>query len=290
MSIKIFSIEGNRQKLDGGAMFGHVPRVLWEKWVYPDERGCIDLSCRCLLVQLDDKLILCETGVGAFFDPKLASRYGVEDVSSNKLIENLKILGFDPEDIDIIILSHLHFDHAGGLLSTYKETVSSGKMQIVFPNAKFIVSKEAFKRAKYPHVRDRVSFIPELPSLLEKSGRLQLIGEENEIDSHIQFFVSNGHTPGQLLTLIKGERSNVLFCGDLVPGRFWLHLPITMGYDRYPEKLVDEKDDILTRAFKEGWYLFFTHDPTCAMCKVIKDEKSRLCASETKQKVIEFKL
>src|SRR4051812_44570609 len=113
MNVKISSVEGNRQLLDGGAMFGNAPRLVWERWIKPDDRGRIPLACRAMLIELDNKKILCETGIGAFFEPKLAERFGVETPSKHMLLENLKKLNVNPEDIDEVILSHLHFDHAG---------------------------------------------------------------------------------------------------------------------------------------------------------------------------------
>lgn len=266
MTATITSIEGNRQLLDGGAMFGNAPRPVWEKWIKPDNIGRIPLACRCLLIELDGKKILCEAGIGAFFDPKLADRYGVQSPDRHLLLENLKAAGHSPESIDYVILSHLHFDHAGGLMPTYNE-IQSGNRELVFPNAKFIVGKEAWERALHPHSRDKASFIPELTSKLNSSGRLIVYPTDplpEELKDHFEFIESNGHTPGQMHTLFKGEKEKVFFCGDLIPGRPWVHIPITMGYDRFPEMLIDEKAAVYQRAVPEKWLLFFTHDPEAA--------------------------
>ena len=167
--MKLWSILGNSQKLDGGAMFGNAPRAMWERWSVVDAQNRIDLACRALLASpLDGKTVLFETGIGAFFDPKLRARYGVQE-SSHVLLESLADAGFQHTDIDVVVLSHLHFDHAGGLLAPWAE----GKpLELLFPNATFVVGAEHWQRALKPHPRDRASFIPELQPLLEASGRL----------------------------------------------------------------------------------------------------------------------
>lgn len=277
MSVQISSIEGNRQLLDGGAMFGNAPRPVWEKWIAPDNIGRIPLACRSMLVEFDSCKVLCETGIGAFFEPKLAERFGVQSPDRHLLLENLKRLGVQPEDIDYVILSHLHFDHAGGLLPTFHD-LERGRKELVFPKAQFIVGEEAWRRALDPHPRDKASFIPELTELLQKSGRLLQIPKDPlppVLKDRIEFIFTEGHTPGQMHTLFKGDKQKVFFCGDLIPGRPWIHLPITMGYDRYPEKLIDEKSAVYQRATPENWLLFFTHDPEAAASHVKAGEKGR---------------
>lgn len=273
----ISSIEGNRQLLDGGSMFGNAPRPVWEKWIAPDDIGRIPLACRCLLIELDGKKILCETGIGAFFEPKMAQRFGVQTPEKHLLLENLKAQGHAPESIDYVILSHLHFDHAGGLLPPYKD-IAAGNKELVFPKAKFIVGEEAWKRALHPHFRDRASFIPELTEKLKNSGRLIIYPQDplpKELQDRIEFLTSDGHTPGQMHTLFTGDKGKVFFCGDLVPGRPWIHLPITMGYDRFPEMVIDEKSRIYERALKEDWLLFFTHDPEASASHLKKTESGK---------------
>lgn len=270
MSAYITSIEGNRQLLDGGAMFGNAPRPVWEKWIAPDALGRIPLACRCMLLEFDGVKVLCETGIGAFFEPKMAERFGVQTPDRHLLLENLSAAGHSPESIDYVILSHLHFDHAGGLLPTFAQ-ISKGDSELVFPKAKFIVGEEAWKRALHPHFRDRASFIPGLTDQLLASGRLLLVPRDplpEPLATRLEFIVSEGHTPGQMHTLFKGDRQKVFFCGDLIPGRAWVHLPITMGYDRFPEQLIDEKAKVYQRAEKEDWVLFFTHDAEVAASHV----------------------
>lgn len=262
----ITSIEGNRQRLDGGAMFGNVARPVWEKWIRPDELGRIPLACRALLVESGGVKILCEAGIGAFFGPKLAARYGVETPDRHRLLESLQAKGISPDQVDFVVLSHLHFDHAGGLLPTHSQ-IREGRKELVFPRAQFLVGEQAWERARVPHARDRASFLPELNDLLERSGRLVRVGQDPLPDKwpgRAEFIFTDGHTPGQMHALFSGDSGKVFFCGDLVPGQAWAHIPITMGYDRFPERLIDEKTALYRRAAEENWLLFFTHDPESA--------------------------
>lgn len=287
-SICISEVQGNSQRLDGGSMFGNAPRAVWEKWTPPDELSRIPLACRALLIEIDGQKILCETGIGAFFDPKLAERFGIENHERHMLLENLKNLGLDHGDIDYVILSHLHFDHAGGLLPTYNE-IQAGNDELLFSKAKFLVGIEAFARAENPHSRDRASFIPGLTEKLKNTGRLVLVDGPTcpgVFEDRLSFFTSHGHTPGQMHTVFQGDSSKICFTGDLVPGKAWVHLPITMGYDRFAEKVIDEKQELYKKAVAENWWLFFTHDAESACSKVIVDEKGKYQASEPQNELV----
>lgn len=277
--LRAFDILGNRQRLDGGAMFGNAPRALWSRWCPPDEQGRIELCCRALLIETDDKRILFETGIGAFFPPELKDRYGVVE-TEHVLLQSLAARGLSDADIDVVMLSHLHFDHAGGLLAPWQAGQSE---RLLFPKATFVVGRDAFARAKAPHPRDRASFIPTLPSLLEGSGRLRLIDASEDTSalfgtSRVSFIASFGHTPGLLLAVIAGRHKRLVFCTDLIPGVPWVHLPITMGYDRYPEQLIDEKASLFRDSDLERSWFFFTHDVHTAAARVQLDEKGRFLA------------
>ncbi|GAB4215258.1 MAG: MBL fold metallo-hydrolase [Sandaracinaceae bacterium] len=284
MQRTLTAITGNSQRLDGGAMFGNAPRPVWEKWIPADERHRIPLACRAMLIEethADGRVrrVLFETGIGAFFPPKLRDRFGVME-SEHVLLASLAALGLSDADVDVVVLSHLHFDHAGGLLAAYEE---GAPPRLLFPKATFVVGKEAWARACAPHARDRASFIPELMPLLEASGRLEIVEGERcaALGDGYHCHRSNGHTPGLLLGEVESAEGAVVFAADLIPGRPWVHLPITMGYDRYPELLIDEKTALLEDLVARGGRLFFTHDPEVAMSRVTRDASGRFGAGES---------
>ena len=271
------SVLGNSQRLDGGAMFGNAPKPMWEKWIPPDAENRIPLACRCLVVRDGGRTILFEAGIGAFFAPPLRERYGVVE-DRHVLLESLAAIGVAPADVDVIVLSHLHFDHAGGVLAAWQD---GAPLRLVFPRASYVVGAEAWRRASAPHPRDRASFIPGLVELLAATGKVeQVAGEASAtLGEGVRFHTSSGHTPGLLLAEIAMPDGPVVFAADLIPGAAWVHLPITMGYDRYPELLIDEKAALLGDLLERRGRLFFTHDPNVAMGTVARDAKGRFCVT-----------
>lgn len=273
MSRTLWSIEGNRQRLDGGAMFGNAPRAVWERWAAPDARHRIPLACRALLVREPGRTVLYETGIGAFFEPHLRDRFGVVE-TGHVLLENLAAVGVHHGDVDVVVLSHLHFDHAGGLLSAWEPDAEA---TLLFPNATYVVGAQAWERAQAPHARDRASFLPHLNRLLADSGRLEVVtGEHSQaLGPEVRFHRSHGHTPGLLLAELSTPAGPLVFCGDLIPGVPWVHGPITMGYDRFPELLIDEKLALLADLHARGGRLYFTHDPDVALAGIGLDARGR---------------
>ena len=254
-------------------MFGNAPRALWSQWIPPDERHRIPLSCRCLLVRDGGRNMLFEAGIGAFFDPKLKDRYGVVE-DRHVLLDSLAAVGLAPGDIDVVVFSHLHFDHAGGALTAFRP---DAPLELVFPRAAFVVGRAAWARALQPHPRDRASFVPKLRELLDASGRLELVDGDRaqSLGDGYRFHRSDGHTPGLLLTEIDMPAGPVVFAADLIPGRAWVHLPITMGYDRYPEQLIEEKERLLNSLIPRKGRLFYTHDPEVALSGVTREPDGR---------------
>lgn len=284
------SLSGNSQRLDGGAMFGNAPLAMWSRWIAPDEHNRVPLACRCLLVREPGRNLLLETGIGAFFEPALRERYGVLE-DRHVLLDSLSEVGLGPEDIDVVVLSHLHFDHAGGLLAAWRQDEHGpAAPALAFPRARVIAGRVAWERAQQPHPRDRASFIPALQELLAGSGRLELVEGERSatLGDGYRFRYSDGHTPGMLLTEIEMPAGPVVFCADLIPGRPWVHLPITMGYDRFPELLIDEKRALLEDLLGRGGRLFYTHDPEVALSGIARDPRGRFGAVDERARLVDL--
>jgi glyoxylase-like metal-dependent hydrolase (beta-lactamase superfamily II) len=277
-------VDGNSQKLDGGAMFGNAPLALWSRWYKPDELGRIDLACRAFLVEVDGMRILLETGVGAFFAPEMAERYGVES-GKHELVDSLLKVGLQPGDIDYVILSHLHFDHAGGLLGAYGAT-DQGK--IIFEKAKIVVGRKAWDRALHPHSRDRASYLLDILEPLKRFENLVIVEDGEKFPESLDragfgYFLTDGHTPGQLHTVVESRDHALIFCGDLIPGVAWINPAITMGYDRFPERLIDEKNWLYGQLNLEKSIFLFTHDPQWVASEIFKDERSKMSARSQKE-------
>ena len=267
-------------------MFGNAPKALWTRWLESDSRNRISMTTRGLLVEelaadgRRDRLILFETGIGAFFDPALKDRYGVVE-DEHVLLASLAAAGFSHEEIDVLVLSHLHFDHAGGTLARFEQ--DSG-LKLLFPNAIFVTGKRHWQRAIDPHPRDRASFIDGHCQLIEESRKLELVEDDAKraaaLGDEYTFHISDGHTPGMLLSEIKSTdgKGAVVFAGDLIPGVPWVHLPITMGYDRFAEQVIDEKQALLVDLISRAGKLFFTHDRNIAMANIDCDEKGKFKA------------
>lgn len=269
--MKLFAVETNTIKLDGGSLFGNAPKTMWQKWMICDEANRIQLACRALLVMEDNgHNVLFEAGLGPFFEPKLRERYGIE--SEHKLLKNLSAKGLGENDIDAIVLSHLHFDHAGALLSSYED----GPLRLLFPNAKYYVSTQHWSYARNPHFRERTSFIPQLHFLLESSERLVLIDNDKHSDLNLcRFHISNGHTVGLLMTELDSAIGPLVYASDVIPGIPWLHLPITMGYDRFAALIADEKQKLLARLSEKNGLILFSHDPHTACANISYDENGK---------------
>ena len=276
--LRLVPLLGNRQSLDGGSMFGNAPRALWSRWYPPDDAGRIEIACRTALVDEGHRKILLEAGIGAFFDPKMRARFGVVE-DRHVLLESLAARDVSHEDIDVVVLNHLHFDHAGSVLAAYEP---GAPLRLLFPKATFVVGRRAWERALAPHPRDRGSFIPGLTDLLAQSDRLVLMDGDhtNVLGDHFRFVTTDGHTPGLLHAVVTGLRQSAIFCSDLVPGAAWVHLPITMGYDRHPELVIDEKAALYDGLLRDRSWLVFVHDARVAMARLARDEAGKYTAIE----------
>lgn len=245
--------------LDGGAMFGVVPRPLWERTNPPDAKNRIDMALRCLLLRGHGRVVLVDTGVGGKFDEKGRSIYRI-DHSRTDLVRELSSLGVAPGDVTDVVLTHLHFDHAGGA------TTAQG---LQFPGARHYVQKAHLAWALQPSEKDRASFLPENVQPLVDSGRLELLDGPEEILPDVELAVVHGHTPALQAVLVKGEPS-LFLASDLVPMAPHVRLPYIMAYDVAPLVTLEEKKLWLARAAAEEWLVVFQHDPVVGPRRIRK--------------------
>ncbi len=248
------SIEMGKFVLDGGAMFGVVPKLLWERKIPADDKNRIPMSTRCLLIQDDTNKILVDTGMGNKFSDKEKKIYGLKEVFD--IESKLSEFNLSCEDITDVILTHLHFDHAGGATK-----IENGKVIPTFQNAQYYVQKDHFDSALNPTKRDKASFIKDNFEPLIDHGVLKTLDGVCDLFEGIEFIITKGHTNFQQHPLIKGKNLSLFFCGDIFPTAS--HLPVNwhMGYDNNPLTVLDEKEDLLKRALNEKWIMFFEHDP-----------------------------
>jgi glyoxylase-like metal-dependent hydrolase (beta-lactamase superfamily II) len=265
---ELFAIESGRFALDGGAMFGIVPRPLWERSNPPDAQGRIALALRLLLIRGYGRTWLVDTGMGDKFDPKANAIYHVEGVLLPDAA--LEAEGLDPRDVTDVILTHLHFDHAGGT------TRADGSP--VFPRARHYVQKRQWDWAHEPSLKDRGSYRPADFRSLDRLVTL-LDGPAN-LAPGIDVMPVHGHTPAMQLPRIQADGRNVFYCADLVPTAAHARTPWVMAYDNEPMRTVAEKSEILGRAADEGWVLFLEHDPDRAACRVRRGQKDFESAEE----------
>jgi glyoxylase-like metal-dependent hydrolase (beta-lactamase superfamily II) len=264
---EVTSIETGRFSLDGGAMFGVVPWVFWSKLIPPDDRQRIALAARCWLVRGNGKNILVDDGNGTKWSDKLKDIYNL-DYSSGDLLSSLKKTGLGPEDITDVILTHLHFDHAGG-----STTLVNGELVPTFPKARYYVQKKHWELSGKPTEKDRGSFMRDDFVPLMNHGVLELVDGEGELFPGLEVLVTNGHTSAQQLPKISDGKTTMLFCCDLLPTKAHLPWPYVMSYDVRPLVTLEEKRKILTRAHDEHWILFLEHDPNAEAITIKPTEK-----------------
>ena len=272
-ALRIHAIQAGGQKLDGGAMFGVVPKPLWERRIPADERNRIQLGMRCLLIEHKSGLILIDTGAGNKETDKFYDIYGIENKGTTgptALEDGLAQLGVKPEDISLVINSHLHFDHAGG--NTFKD--EKGVVRPSFPKARYLVQRGEYRYATHPNERTSASYFAPNYEPLREAKSLVLADGEREIADGIRAIPTPGHVPFHQGILIESQGERAFFLGDLVPTTSHLPLAGIMGYDVEPLVTLETKRTILARAKQERWLVVFEHDADNAWGYVGHDEKS----------------
>ncbi|CAN5844915.1 MBL fold metallo-hydrolase [soil metagenome] len=274
--LTIHALEAGLQWLDGGAMFGVVPKPLWERRIPADQRNRIPLGLRCLLVETADELVLVETGIGNKESAKFQEIYGVdvdphlEYGGADRLQSAIHAAGFAPDQVTIVINTHLHFDHAGG--NTYRD--EEGEVQLSFPRARYFSHQGEWDYAHRANERTRASYFDHNYHPLRDAGRLTLLeGDSAEVVPGISTFLTPGHTPFHQSVLIRSAGDTACFLSDVLPTMAHLPLPWIMGYDVEPLVTLESKRILLERAMRESWFLVSTHDAAVPWGRLAEGEK-----------------
>ena len=264
---KISEIVTSEFALDGGAMFGVVPKTLWSRQVRVDESNRIDMVTRTLLLESVDRKILVDTGNGDKWADKLKHIYRI-DWSKFSLVEGLRSKGITPEEITDVICTHLHFDHVGG-----NTRIVDGKIVPTFPNATHWIQQANWNLANSPTEKDQASYLSENWRVLAENGMMKILKGDREFLEGIRFEIVNGHTTGQQLPVVSDGTTALMYGGDLFPMKPHIPVPWVMAYDINPMTSIAEKKALLPRMVAEDWILFFEHDPDTPACRVIRTEK-----------------
>ncbi len=273
--MKVHSIHISNFKLDGGAMFGVVPKVLWHKQYPADENNLCNWALRCILVDTGDRRILVDNGCGDKQDDKFFSHlylnggYGLDGALDRH--------GYTPGDITDIVLTHLHFDHCGGGVKFNHEKTG---FELTFPNAKYWVSRQQWAWAMNPNRREAASYLKENMLPMEESGQLFFIDENRELYPGFSVRLFNGHTEGQIIPFIRYNNKTIVFTADLIPSTVHIPVPWIMGYDTIPLMVMEEKESFMKEAFENCYILFFEHDVFHECCN-LKDTPKGIRVKDT---------
>ena len=254
-------------RLDGGAMFGVVPRNLWERVAPPDEQNRIRMNMNCLFIEAGSERVLIDTGIGDKWPEKQRTMYGID--RKRALADSLRaVAGVGPEEITIVVNTHLHFDHAGG--NTIVD--EAGKAIPAFPNARYFISRAEYEHAEAPSERDRASYLPDNWQPLKESGQLELKDGEYEVVPRLRMETYAGHNRSMQCARLENNGETLFGFADLVPMRAHVPFAWVMGYDLYPVETVEAKKKLLPQAAREGWTCLFYHDPDQALARIINDD------------------
>ena len=277
-SIRIHGIEAGVQQLDGGAMFGVVPKPLWERRIPADNRNRIPLAMRCLLVEAPCALVLIDTGVGNKYDDRFADIYGISNAGDpTRLEDGIRHAGFEPADVDIVLNTHLHFDHAGG--DTFRR--EDGAVVPSFPGARYVVQKGELDFAQGRNERIRASYLTENFEPVTQAGLWDLVEGAAEVTRGVRVVPTPGHTPFHHSVIIESEGETACFLGDVCPTSAHLPLPWIMGYDLEPLTTLESKRGLWERARSDNWLLVFEHDPRVPWGRLDPDADRPVLLEET---------
>lgn len=267
--MKLFTIDTGLFKLDGGAMFGVVPKSIWQKLNPADEQNLCTWALRCLLIQDADRLILIDNGIGYKQDERFLKHYHLH--GNDTLEKSLASHGFSKDDITDVFLTHLHFDHCGGSI----ERLADGMLVPAFKNATFWSNAEHWEWAVNPNAREKASFLKENILPIQESGQLKFIETTDGIPftDHIQIRFVYGHTDAMMLPQIRYKDKTILYMADLLPSTGHIPIPYVMGYDMFPLTTLNEKKIFLEEALENDYILFFEHDPVNECCTLQQTEK-----------------
>lgn len=270
---RVHAIQAGGQQLDGGAMFGVVPKTLWERRLAADAKNRIPMGMRCLLIEHEDGLVLLDTGSGNKETTKFHEIYGIENSGANgrtALEDGIRAAGFTPDDIALVINTHLHFDHAGG--NTWR--APTGEVLPTFPNARYVVQAGEFRYATHTNERTAASYFPPNWDAVMGRGRFELIEGDREIVGGISVRRTPGHTPHHQSVILRSGGETACFLGDVVPTSHHLPLPWIMGYDVEPLVTLESKRALLADAMREDWLLVFEHDAHVGFGRAAHDGKA----------------
>ena len=253
---ELFVLSDGKFKLDGGAMFGVVPKVLWEKTNPPNEMNRIELGLNGLLIKTNDDIVLVDTGIGENYNEKFFEMFEID--KSTSLLKSLNSISLKPDDITKVVLTHLHFDHCGGNCSKDE----NGELKPTFPNATYYFQQDEFEYAKKPDPRSRGSYLAQNWQAIEESDQLQLISGNQEIIPGVEVFTTGGHTQNHQIVKVHSDGKTACFLADLVPTDSHLKTAYVMGYDLYPKTTMEMKEKVLKQALQENWLLIFEHAPS----------------------------